>query len=296
MTSDSEGDMFCDTLEQVEPEKVMEDALEALPSLPCLCCTAPPAWEPHKTYRDTLLHPLCASCHSWSLVPVTEGLLRNLPSPPVPVLQLWWGTGGCWGWARPAAPHGCHNLDCSLPLLPAARGHIWHLRCRGEAWRIWWKEGGSPSSFAPSSLAPHSPPVSPPKPRAGCYYHWDSASLSPMHPPPPKKCHHKAEKVSTAALASPSLPWGGEQGSQGPSLPSPRLGRCRGSPQMGSRLGLSPQCPPVLGRASGAKAEEPRGAAAVTSQPWAPREVGAELVPVPLPAAAPPPLGWDRLA
>lgn len=135
--NDSEGDMFCDTLEQVEPEKVMEDALEALPSLPCLCCTAPPAWEPHKTYRDTLLHPLCASCHSWSLVPVTEGLLRNLPSPPVPVLQLWWGTGGCWGWARPAAPHGCHNLDCSLPLLPAARGHIWHLRCRGEAWRIW---------------------------------------------------------------------------------------------------------------------------------------------------------------
>lgn len=64
---------------------------------------------------------------------------------------------------------------------------------------------------------------------------------------------------------------------------------------MGSRLGLSPQCPTVLGRASGAKAEEPRGAAAPTSQPWAPRQVRAELVPAPLAAAAPPPTGWAGL-
>lgn len=52
MTSDPEGDTFCDTLEQMEPEKVMQEALEALPPLPC---TAPPAWGPHKTHRDTLL-------------------------------------------------------------------------------------------------------------------------------------------------------------------------------------------------------------------------------------------------
>lgn len=67
VTSDSEGDMFCDTLEQMEPEKVTEEALEALPSLPCLHCTAPPALEPHRTYRDTLLHISCVSPGAWSL-------------------------------------------------------------------------------------------------------------------------------------------------------------------------------------------------------------------------------------
>lgn len=69
VTSDPEGDTFCDTLEQMEPEKVMEEALKALPSLPCLCYTTPPAWEPHKTYRDTLLHlsGLCVTPGGWSL-------------------------------------------------------------------------------------------------------------------------------------------------------------------------------------------------------------------------------------
>lgn len=139
-------------------------------------------------------------------------------------------------------------------------------------------EGGKkpPSPFSTSSLGTHSPQMSPPKPEM---------------PPkmPPQKCHPKRSTALLPWHCPPAL--GGEWGSQGPSLPSHRLGRCGGSPQRAPRLGLSPQSPSVLGRASGAKAEEPRGAAAQTCQPWAPTQVGAELVPAPLPAAAHP-LGW----
>lgn len=120
--SDSEGDTFCDTLEQMEPEKVTEEVLEALPSLPCTDISARHRQPGSLTKpAGTPSAPLCASCHCWSLVPVTEGMPRSLPSPPL----LWCRSGGALG-AVGAGPHQQFHRGAwiaLLPLLPAPCCH-----------------------------------------------------------------------------------------------------------------------------------------------------------------------------
>lgn len=119
MTSDSEGDVYCDSLEQMEPEQVTE-GWEADPSVlsapPALCITvalpyhhstattpwhchsttALPSWAPSetpKTCKATQLHFLCFVSLQ-NLVPIT-------PAPPAAPLccgAALWSTGGCQDW------------------------------------------------------------------------------------------------------------------------------------------------------------------------------------------------------
>lgn len=124
VTSDSEGDMFCDTLEQMEPEKVTEEALEALPSLPCLHCTAPPALEPHRTYRDTLLH---ISVSLLEPGPCHRGDAEEPPQSPHSCGAALMGHWGLLGLGKTSSstwmpPPGL--FPCHFSLLPAATGHI----------------------------------------------------------------------------------------------------------------------------------------------------------------------------
>lgn len=85
---------------------------------------------------------------------------------------------------------------------------------------------------------------------------------------------------------------GGQRGSQGASLPPRRLGSHWVCPRPAPRPGLSPRCPAVLGRASGAKAEDARAGAALALQPAAPREVGAALGSPDLPLLPSPSSKW----
>lgn len=116
MTSDSEGDVYCDSLEQMEPEQVTE-GWEADPSVlsapPALCITAAlpqhrstattpqhchstvalPSRAPSrtpKTYRATQLHLLCFVSPQ-NLVSITwgaSGAPQHHPQPHIAVVRL----------------------------------------------------------------------------------------------------------------------------------------------------------------------------------------------------------------
>lgn len=158
--SDSEGDTFCDTLEQMEPEKVTEEALEALPSLPCTDISARHRQPGSLTKpAGTPLHlsVLRVTAGAWSLS--QRGCRGASPGPHCcgAALVGHWGLLGLGQTSSSTGVPPPGLLYCHFCLRPAATGHVWHSRCHGEAWWIWWKEGGSPPLLPSHVWAPHSP-------------------------------------------------------------------------------------------------------------------------------------------
>lgn len=198
--SDSEGDTFCDTLEQMEPEKVTEEALEAFPSLPRTDISAQHRQPGSLTKpAGTPLHlsVLRVTAGAWSLS--QRGCRGASPGPHCCGVALV-GHWGLLGLGQTSSSTGVPGLlCCHFSLLPAAMGHVWHSRCHGEAWWIWWKEGGSPPSFAISCLGTSLP--------SGVLElcHLPSQVLAELHSVPrtlhPQKCHHKDKR------RTPLLPW-----------------------------------------------------------------------------------------
>jgi len=161
VTGDSEGDVYCDTLEQMELEQVTEGyevpeschaAAKALPAArPALpvpygqalrvvgsrssarCCgtaTLPLGTTVLGAQRDSQhlqghpAAPLCALCPSRSLVPITKGRLRSLALPVAQLAaaaQLRCGTGGLPGLSGAGSPEWGWCGHLACSPLPAAR-------------------------------------------------------------------------------------------------------------------------------------------------------------------------------
>lgn len=156
MTSDSEGDVYCDTLEQMEPEQVTEgwEALEscrttaealpaASPALPALyrqislysqlpqLCKPPQHCHPGSPVRlpEPMGPPGCTPlCFVSLLEPgphhrggAEEPVVQPVPpvAPFVPAVRLQWGTGGLPGLSKASSPkRGWYRC---LPCTPATR-------------------------------------------------------------------------------------------------------------------------------------------------------------------------------